>query len=317
MTREDQLIERCKAGDAAALDELVRMYYPDILRYCLWHAPDRQSAEDATQETFIKMIRHLQGYTHRHFRAFLYRIAANTCIDMQRRKGAAVPLPEGLEVAEHGYDQAEADADLQRMVSSLPSEQRELVLLRFAQQLTLREMAEVTGLRAVTPACGIEKIKIHTGRRRMGMKALEKRLSDALHTPIAVDGAQVARTVQAVHRYHAAKPLHPHIGFGRFVVMQARYSGIYIWLWQGLVLLALLYGMKFMQMNANLFLPCASCRFCSAAAALRLSQRRSRCCTARYAIACTRRSTSAIFPGRSSCWRACCLSGSVRCSCWL
>lgn len=147
MTREDQLIKRCKAGDAAALDELIRLYYPDILRYCLWHAPDRQSAEDATQETFIKMIRHLQGYTHRHFRAFLYRIAANTCIDMQRRKGtSAVPLPEGLEVAEQGYDQAEADADLQRMVSGLPPEQRELVLLRFAQQLTLREMAEVTGL---------------------------------------------------------------------------------------------------------------------------------------------------------------------------
>ena len=49
-------------------------------------------------------------------------------------------------MAEHGYDQAEADADLQRMVSGLPPEQRELVLLRFAQQLTLREMAEVTGL---------------------------------------------------------------------------------------------------------------------------------------------------------------------------
>ncbi|MDO5784430.1 MAG: RNA polymerase sigma factor [Eubacteriales bacterium] len=147
MTREDQLIKRCKAGDAEALDELVRMYYPDILRYCLWHAPDRQSAEDAAQETFIKMIRHLQSYTHQYFRAFLYRIAANTCVDMQRRKWtSAVPLPEGLTVTEDGYHRAEEDADLQRLVSALPPEQRELVLLRFAQQLTLREMAEVTGL---------------------------------------------------------------------------------------------------------------------------------------------------------------------------
>lgn len=85
------------------------------------------------------------------------------------------------------------------------------------------------------------------------MKALEKQLSDALHTPIAVNGAQVARTVQAARSCQAAKPLRPHIGFGQFIVMQAQRSGIRIWLWQGLVLLALLCGMRFMQMNANLF----------------------------------------------------------------
>lgn len=148
MTREDQLIRQCKAGEQDALDELIRMYYPDILRYCLWHAPDRQSAEDATHETFIKMIRHFQSYTHRgHFRAFLYRIAANTCIDMQRNKWASTAsLPEGLMIEERGYREADADADFQRLVASLPLEQRELVILRFAQQLTLREIAEVTGL---------------------------------------------------------------------------------------------------------------------------------------------------------------------------
>lgn len=169
MTREDQLIKRCKAGDAEALDELVRMYYSDILRYCLWHAPDRQSAEDATQETFIKMIRHLQDYTHRHFRAFLYRIAANTCIDMQRRKSASeAALPEDLVVLENGFDRAEEDADLQRLVSALPREQRELVLLRFAQQLTLREMAEVTGL----------PLRTVQSRLRAAMKKLKSTLSE-------------------------------------------------------------------------------------------------------------------------------------------
>ncbi|MCD8355487.1 MAG: RNA polymerase sigma factor [Clostridia bacterium] len=148
MTREDQLIRQCKAGEKDALDELIRMYYPDILRYCLWHAPDRQSAEDATHETFLKAIRHLDSYVHRgYFRAFLYRIAANTCVDMRRNKwSSAASLPDDLVLEECGYRKAEADADFQRMVGRLPVEQRELVLLRFAQQLTLREIAEVTGL---------------------------------------------------------------------------------------------------------------------------------------------------------------------------
>lgn len=168
MTREDQLIKQCKAGDAAALDELVRMYYPDILRYCVWHTPDRHSAEDAAQETFVKLIRHLQGYTHRgQFRAFLYRIAANTCVDMQR-KTAAMPLPDGLTVTEDGYGKAEADADLQRMVAALPPEQRELILLRFAQQLTLRELAEITGL----------PLRTVQSRLRAALKQLKSTLSE-------------------------------------------------------------------------------------------------------------------------------------------
>lgn len=170
MTREDQLIKQCKAGEPEALDELVQMYYTDILRYCLWHAPDRQRAEDATHETFLKMIRHLSGYTHRgHFRAFLYRIAANTCVDMQRSKwSSTVALPENLTAEEYGYRKAENDADFQRLVACLPPEQRELVLLRFAQQLTLRELSEITGL----------PLRTVQSRLRAALKKIKSSLSE-------------------------------------------------------------------------------------------------------------------------------------------
>ena len=50
MTREDELIHRMEQGDADAIDELIEQFYPEILRYCLWHAPNRSLAEDATQE---------------------------------------------------------------------------------------------------------------------------------------------------------------------------------------------------------------------------------------------------------------------------
>ena len=64
MTREDQLIKRITDGDASAMEELIQMYYPELLRYCRWHTPDKQSAEDAVHETFLKLLRHWDGYIH-------------------------------------------------------------------------------------------------------------------------------------------------------------------------------------------------------------------------------------------------------------
>ena len=54
VAREDELIKQIKNGRRECLDELISLYYPAILRYCLWHMPDRESALDATQETFLK-----------------------------------------------------------------------------------------------------------------------------------------------------------------------------------------------------------------------------------------------------------------------
>ena len=93
MTREDEIFKKLKQGDENAPEELVKLYYPEILRYCLWHAPDRMAAEDAAQETFLKAIRFLDRYEHKgKFRPFLYQIAANTCVDEWRKKKAE-PLP--------------------------------------------------------------------------------------------------------------------------------------------------------------------------------------------------------------------------------
>ena len=51
MTREDKLIRQLKKGRQECLDELIALTYPAVLRYCLWHMPDRESAQDAAQET--------------------------------------------------------------------------------------------------------------------------------------------------------------------------------------------------------------------------------------------------------------------------
>lgn len=62
------------------------MYYEDIYRYCIYHAPDRNLAQDAVQETFLKVIRYFPNYRDRgKFRAFLYKVASNVCTDQWRK----------------------------------------------------------------------------------------------------------------------------------------------------------------------------------------------------------------------------------------
>lgn len=151
MTREDELIQKIGQGDLGAADELIAILYPEILRYCLWNTPDRFLAEDAAQETFLKAIRYFDRYTHRgKFKAFLYRIAANTCIDMQRKNCRAdISLEESAvdpAYAEPAFETVQSDVALRQLVGSLPESQREIVLLRFGQDLTMREIAEVLKL---------------------------------------------------------------------------------------------------------------------------------------------------------------------------
>lgn len=151
LTREDKLIKRMEQGDTDAMEELVTLYYPEILRYCLWHAPARSLAEDAVQETFLKAIRYFDRYSHRgKFKAFLYQIASNTCVDMHRKKWitdvSLECVSEEFAYTEDGFEVVCSDMEMQRMIKMLPREQQEVIILRFAQDLTLREISGVMGI---------------------------------------------------------------------------------------------------------------------------------------------------------------------------
>ena len=134
------LLRKVQSGDTGALDTLIAAYYPQILNYCRWHTADEQQAQDAAQETFLKAVRWLDscGGFQGAFRPFLYKIAKNICIDLNRTMKRTEVSLESLP--------AEEKANLRALTAQLEPEQRELVLLRFAQQLKLREIAQITGL---------------------------------------------------------------------------------------------------------------------------------------------------------------------------
>ena len=149
---QKNLLRRVQAGEPEALDALVREYYPQILHYCRWHVPDGQLAQDAAQETFLKAVRWLDACSgfEGQLRPFLYKIAKNVCIDQYRAAARDGPplesLPEEPVYQETGFAQTEEELNLRALTAELPPELRELVLLRFAQQLRLREIAQITGL---------------------------------------------------------------------------------------------------------------------------------------------------------------------------
>ena len=145
MTREDEIFRKLKNGDETAVDELVGLYYSDILRYCRYHVPEESLAEDEVQETFLKVFRYFDDYRHRgKFRAFLYQVAANTCTDLCRKRRWE-SVDEEIPDEERGMEDTENETDFRRMIRSLPRELEEIVYLRFSQEVKLREIAEITG----------------------------------------------------------------------------------------------------------------------------------------------------------------------------
>lgn len=179
MAREEDFIKKMQSGDHTAMEKLISLYYPAILRYCLWHAPTPALAEDAVQETFLKMIRFFDHYQHRgNFKAFLYQIAANTCIDLRRKKWLRdVPLCETGESRENlgadswisqetSLEELQGDLEFKALIGDLPEDSKEILLLRFAQDLTLREIAQVTQL----------PLRTAQSRLRSGLKQMKRKL---------------------------------------------------------------------------------------------------------------------------------------------
>lgn len=144
---DDELVRQIQLGDTSAAEELIQRYYCLILRYCRWHCSSLEKAEDLTQETFLKLFRSLPQYkAKKKFKAYLYRIANHLCID-ESRKVQLYPLEdeENL-VSEHNEIlQVEDRDEVRHLLDRLTPEQREVIILRYGEQLSLAEIAKITG----------------------------------------------------------------------------------------------------------------------------------------------------------------------------
>ncbi len=184
---EDKLASEARDGDQRALAKIFSDYHQPLYRYCLAIVGDRQDAEDALQETMIKVLRSLPGEQREiALRPWLYRIAHNEAIDQLRRRRKTALL-EDAEPAPGGglAEQVEARERLRQLIadlSALPERQRGALLMREAAGL---DFDEIGAALETTPAVARQTLyEARLGLREMDVgremecAAVTKALSD-------------------------------------------------------------------------------------------------------------------------------------------
>ena len=150
-------------GNNKAFDELLSRIQDKIFTYIMYMVKDEDMANDLFQETFIKAITKLQNDLYTDSGKFVFwvmRIAHNVIIDHYREiKGEHIVEPtkdndlqnlKGASVLDT-YRESEmvneqVKMDVKRLMEALPESQREVVYMRFFQQMSFKEIAEETGV---------------------------------------------------------------------------------------------------------------------------------------------------------------------------
>lgn len=179
MTDEDLAIMYVD-GDNKAFDLLLSRNQEKLFTYILFVVRDREMANDMFQETFFKVVSRLQQgkyIANGKFSAWLMRIAHNVIMDWYRQQRAQniVDAPKENDLSNVGSTLLESSRegelvnnqvmeDVRRMMSHLPASQREVVFMRFYQQMSFKEIAEATGV-SINTALGRMRYAIINLRR--------------------------------------------------------------------------------------------------------------------------------------------------------
>ncbi len=151
LTNDAELVSRWRRGEGYAAAVLLRRHQAAVWNFLLRQVRHRALAEDLLQETFLRVHRRLGEYEETgRFRALLFRIARNLCIDHYRRTSRLAEIELSLEPAAQGNPETDSMAGervdrLRKAISDLPELQREVVLLHTYSGLTFREIAEIQG----------------------------------------------------------------------------------------------------------------------------------------------------------------------------
>ena len=145
------IIDRVLDGDVEAYARLVDRHYDRCARIALRIVGNREDAEEALQDAFLRAFNALGDYEERErFPAWLTRIVVNQCrtVLARTRRREAVFLdvdPLALSFAAVAPDDGDPWPDLEKALARLPVAQREALVLRYADDLTYEEMSRITG----------------------------------------------------------------------------------------------------------------------------------------------------------------------------
>ncbi len=170
------MIKKIQAGDTDAFDVLVRKYYSVIFQFCYRRLNgDTDTAADITQDVFLKLLENIHAVRMLgKFKNYLLTIAANTCNNYFKK---ARPIYTDLNTFDIVDDSGSAleriienenTIEVRRALHSLPDCQKEVIILRFYNDLKIREIARIT-------KSNIPTVK---SRLRQGLQKIERYLKN-------------------------------------------------------------------------------------------------------------------------------------------
>ena len=118
--------------------------YDKIYRFCYYRTLNKETAEDLTQETFLRYLRsnyHEQGMEIR----YLYTIARNLCVD-ESRKQKTEALPKDISDKEDFSEAVIENIQIRNALMKLTEDERDLIIMRYVNEESLSDISKITGL---------------------------------------------------------------------------------------------------------------------------------------------------------------------------
>ncbi len=177
MNSSDQLIEqvlvlRCQIGDKDALAELIDRYQAPLRYFIIRLSANPEMVEDIFQDTWLTVIRRIRNLKKLDaFSTWLYRIARNKVYQQLRRKKMLSKLDEHIAVPNNTKDEVfspEDAAKIHRCLKELQPEHKEVLMLRFLEQMSYKQISEVLSCNS-----GTVKSRIHYAKLAL-KKEMEK-----------------------------------------------------------------------------------------------------------------------------------------------
>jgi RNA polymerase sigma-70 factor (ECF subfamily) len=160
------LVRRCLAGDTEAFSTIVERYQRVLFTVALRFLGEREAAADAAQNAFVRAYERLDTFDPaRRFFSWMYRIIINECLNAKRGARPSEPVPETLTAGADPFELFEAAERRRRVqgaILALPTEYREVIVLRHFAGLSYDETADALGV-----ASSVVKSRLYTARQRL------------------------------------------------------------------------------------------------------------------------------------------------------
>ncbi|KWW27526.1 MAG: RNA polymerase sigma-70 factor, ECF subfamily [bacterium P3] len=179
---DKELIERYQEGDVHSFELLIGRYQKQVYSYILTLVKDKQLADDVFQDTFVKVIQTIKSKGYKddgRFVQFAMRIAHNLVIDHFRKENRIPTVESSSEdynyidnvpITDHSVEQGmivdQVHSDLHRMIAFLPDEQREVLRMRIFDDMSFKDIADVTNV-SINTALGRMRYALINLRKMM------------------------------------------------------------------------------------------------------------------------------------------------------